>query len=106
MPAPKAILPFPDIRALLDRALDAENGLRISGLPKKTAFKLRFNIYLVRDRDRRANKKIYEEGHPLHGHSIYDTITILVRPIDEANDKWVVILRKDSGMDLPEPEEF
>lgn len=72
-----SILSYPDIRQVMDRALDSEKGVRLS-FDNDTAarlFTLRCNTF--RGLDRKENKKIYlEPTHTMHGRSVYDTLMV------------------------------
>ena len=72
-----SILSYPDIRQLMDRALDSEKGVRLKFDTVKSAMMFVWRCNAFRSLDRKENKKIYkEETHSLHGRSIYDTLQV------------------------------
>lgn len=62
------------VREIADRALANGRGLRIRCDTLGEANGLRTKIYKMRLRDRKDNLATYDEGHPLHGNSVYDIL--------------------------------
>jgi hypothetical protein len=72
-----SILSYPDIRQVMDRAIDSEKGVRLKFDTVKSAQTFVFRCNTFRSLDRKENKKIYpDETHSLHGRSIYDTLQV------------------------------
>jgi hypothetical protein len=72
-----SILAYPDIKDLLDRALDTESGLKFSVPTAAAAHRLLSRCNHYRVLDRRQNKILYSDpGHLMHGRSVYDKLLI------------------------------
>lgn len=78
MPLSDSLLSYDDIRATLDHALTAPNGLKITLATHGKAVHFRHRLYKFRILDRKNNKKIYPEGDPSHGTSPYDNLVATV----------------------------
>lgn len=75
--------------SLLDRAVEAERGIRIEVPSIDAAYYLRMRIHHARSIDRADNKNTYQDQqHPLHGRSPYD---ILVCRIEGEAPAWVYL---------------
>lgn len=64
---------------LLDKALNDELGARIRMASVEAALHLRARIHQARKIDRKENREAYDEGHPMHGQSIYDKLVCRVK---------------------------
>ncbi len=69
---------YPSARVLLDRALESEKGIRVKFESAKKAFRFRMNCYTVRKRERENSVRIYDSTHPMHGHSPWDHLELLL----------------------------
>lgn len=91
-----SILAYDDIREALDRALSAPNGVSVSFLSKGQAIHFQQRVYKFRLLDRKESRKLFPEGDPRHGRSVYDVITI--PKIEEVDNKaFVKILKNEAG---------
>ena len=70
---------FSDCFDLLERAINDEKGIRIKFATYDDAFNFRLRIHKARQIDRVDNRLSYDNGHPLHGRSVYDQITCKIR---------------------------
>jgi hypothetical protein len=67
---------YPDIRAVLDKALASEKGLRLTFATPEEAITFKGRVHSYRYKERKENRKVYPEDHPLHGHSAYDPLMV------------------------------
>lgn len=72
-------LSYEDCFEILDRALASSKGIKLSVESESAGYHLRNRINYARSADRKANAETYDPGHPLHGCSTYDTLTIKLR---------------------------
>lgn len=90
-------------RAILNAALESEDGITIKKLPKAKAIALRAYLHAIRAEDRKRSKKMYpDQGDPNHGRSAYDCLVtdiIAVQPISTIleEDKAIVNIRITKG---------
>lgn len=70
----KGTTAYPSARALLERAIESEKGIKINLGSWKKAFRMRMNCYTVRKRARDLSIKTYPIDHPLHNTSPWDDI--------------------------------
>jgi hypothetical protein len=78
MPYPSSPLSYGDVKELLDKALDAERGIKLIFDKHGYAINMRQRASRFRAMDRESNKKVYPEGHPMHGRSAYDTLAFRI----------------------------
>ena len=71
-----------DARVMLDRAMEAENGVRITFESRAHALRFRHRLYAMRKRDREQAKKAYEVGDPRGERSPYDCLAFFVGVLD------------------------
>lgn len=71
-----SITSYVDIRGALDRALASEKGVRLRFPDEKAAYTFAGRVHSFRYQDRKENKKIYPEDHPMHGRSAYDPLMV------------------------------
>lgn len=76
MTASNSPLAYDDLRAVMDRALASNNGIRLQCTSVGEAYGLRSRMYKFRSLDREASRDTYPPGDPRHGRSIYDRLTI------------------------------
>ena len=76
MPYNTSITSYVDIRAVLDKALASEKGVQLRFADEKTAMTFRGRVHTLRYLDRKENKRIYPEGDPMHGRSVYDPLMV------------------------------
>lgn len=91
---------YQDTRNILDKALEAQRGLRLvfSGVgetaSRSIARRVMFRCYTVRARDRQRNARIYPSDHPLHGKSEYDVLSFYLEPAGEDRTALVIVSGK------------
>jgi len=78
MTLPTSRLAYHDCFEAMDAALADPRGARIK---TPDAGHLRMRMHQGRNLDRKENAQTYEEGHPLHGRSIYDKLVLRVKII-------------------------
>lgn len=88
-----SITSYLDIRAALDRALESEKGVRLRFTDEKAAITFKGRWHTLRYLDRKENKKIYPEDHPLWGRSVYDVL------MSKTEDPCTVALIKAEGVE-------
>lgn len=62
------------IRALLDAALEAPDGIRVLAIQPGKATHLRSQIHSLRSGERKKTARAWPEGDPKHGTSGYDSL--------------------------------
>ena len=87
-------LAFSDCFELLERAINDHKGIRIKFASYDDAFAFRLRIHKARQLDRKDNEEMYEEGHKLHGRSVYDQLTCKIRNF--TGGTWLRIERLDT----------
>lgn len=97
-----SISAYPDIRNALDQALASAKGVRLKFPDDKAAMTFKGRVHSFRYQDRKENKKIYPEDHPMHGRSAYDPLMVKTEPTVVENEKtlYVVALIKLEGVDF------
>ena len=97
MPVSNSPLAYSDVKALLDRALETERGLRVQSESKAAAWRLvmRLNKFRVIERD--ALRRVLDPDHPLYGTCEYDQLSF--RRI-ELDSRWFVELEKIGSVAL------
>jgi hypothetical protein len=96
MPANNKPAAIQKLRDVLDRALGAENGLRVRVASRGAGVSLRQRLYKVRSIDRDNTLSLYPEGDLRRGTSPYDALVVTVEG-DNATGAWVHVSR---GADL------
>lgn len=71
-----SILAYPDVKDVLDRALQSERGVKLQFDTSREAERFKARACMFRVLVRRENAKIYEIAHSLHGRSVYDCLII------------------------------
>lgn len=66
---------YNDIFDILERATEAKNGIRLCFASHDAAIHFRMRLNQARSIDREENLKLYKEGDPLYGRSVYDHFT-------------------------------
>lgn len=86
-----SITSYVDIRGALDQALASPKGVRLRFPDKPAATTFKGRVHTFRFQDRKENKKIYPEDHPMHGRSAYDPLMVKTEPnsIDPMTGKEV-----------------
>lgn len=68
-----------DCYELYDRALEDPLGARLKVKSYDAALYLRMRLHQARKIHRRDNADIYDYGHPMHGASTYDALTVRIK---------------------------
>lgn len=71
-----SILAYPDIKAVLDKAIESERGVKVEFATSREAERFKARACMFRVLVRRENAKLYEVAHSLHGRSVYDCLVI------------------------------
>jgi hypothetical protein len=80
MSLPTSRLAYEDCLDAMDRALEDPKGIRIRVPDRDAAHVLRQRMHQARVLDRNANRLKYpEEGHAMHGCSVYDRLRATIR---------------------------
>ena|SRR5215475_10839814 len=66
---------------ILEKALKDELGARVRMASQEAAIHLRSRIHQARKIDRSENKDAFEEGHPMHGQSVYDKLVCRIKTV-------------------------
>lgn len=86
---------------LASKALDTKKGISVECKTEAEAIKLRQIFHSLRYKDRNDSKKIWPEGHPKHGTSIYDSLETV---LEKEEGKWVItfqdVVSKLSGLTI------
>jgi len=101
-------LAYSDCYDLLEKAISNEypTGLKVQFANENEATHFRQRLHNARYVDRLDNTKVYPEGHPMHGRSVYDVINIRKRQLTDG--WWLRLERVDARqftiVPLEEPE--
>jgi hypothetical protein len=87
-------LAYSDCFDLLDKAVADQKGIKIKFASYEDAFHFRLRLHQARKIDRKDNRELYNEGHPMHGRSVYDVLTAKIKKFD--NGAWLRIERLDT----------
>lgn len=91
MTTPKSRLAYQTHFDIFDQAMADAKGLRIRMPDRGQAWRMRLEMHHARSIDRDDNRITYDEGHRLHGCSIYDQLLIT---IEESKDETWLYLHK------------
>jgi hypothetical protein len=103
---------------ILEQALNDELGARVRMPSIEAATHLRARIHQARKIDRDENREAFDEGHPMHGQSIYDKLVCRLKQVkgnhylyveqrNAQNFEIEPLTREDAHNNLPmEPGEF
>lgn len=89
-------LAFKDCYELYEKALDDPKGIKVKFPTHDDAWHFRHRLHHARILDRRDNKRVFDEDHPMHGLSEYDKITIRVTRTDDG--AWLRMTRIDAKL--------
>jgi hypothetical protein len=79
MSLPSSLLSYEPQLQFMDIALDEERGARMFFTKESSAEHFRMRCNYARVLHREENKKIHEEGMPLHGKSEYDVLVFTIK---------------------------
>ena len=99
-------LAYSDCFDLMDKAIADPKGIKVKFAAGEDAWHFRIRLHTARKIDRLDNKDIYEQGHRMHGRSVYDQLTMRIRKADD--HAWLRLERIDARVfeieSLTEPE--
>jgi hypothetical protein len=99
-------LAYSDCFDLMDKAIADPKGIKIKFAAGEDAWHFRIRLHTARKIDRLDNKDIYDQGHPMHGRSVYDQLTMRIRKTSDF--AWLRLERIDTREfeieSLTEPE--
>lgn len=87
-------LAFTDCFELMERAIADQKGIQIKFASYGDAVHFRLRLHSARRVDRRDNKDIFGEDHPMWGRSVYDQLTMRIRQFE--GGAWLRIERIDA----------
>jgi len=102
---------YSDCFQLMDQAIADEKGIRIKFATREEAWHFRIRLHTARRIDRTDNLETYGLGHPMHGKSAYDPLTMRIREMADGSI-WLRLEKVDArefevaslSGDDPEPE--
>lgn len=94
MTIPSNRMSYQDVYEKYDLAREDPKGIRIPFATRGEAQFYQMRLHTARSIDRRENAKMYNEDHPLHGQSAYDTLQVRIRQ-GEDGTYFVYIEPKD-----------
>jgi len=94
----------------MDQAIADAKGIRIKFASREEAWHFRIRLHTARRIDRTDNLETYGYGHPMHGKSAYDPLTMRIREM--ADGIWLRLEKVDArefevaslADDEPQPE--
>ena len=99
-------LAYSDCFDLMDKAIADPKGIKVKFAKGEDAWHFRIRLHTARKIDRIDNKEVYEQGHPMHGRSVYDQLTMRIRKAED--HVWLRLERIDARVfeieSLDEPE--
>lgn len=87
----QSILSHEDVRSAMDRALDSENGIRITLKSLGAAINFRQRCYRFRAASQKESRQLYKEGDHQYGRSAYDALIV------SAVENFVEIRKTNAG---------
>ena len=95
----KSMFAFDDVKPTLDRALEAEKGIKVVCNNYGHAIITRSRFHYYRQMDREQNAKNYPPEHPLWNRSVYDKLILRV-PKKGAPDAHCLYVEKRRAEDF------
>lgn len=92
MTLPKNIGAFPDCLQNFESATCDRIGIRIRFDTAGEAQHHALRLHHFRTLDRAQNRRLYDEGHPMHGRSAFDTLRVQ-KPVEDTEGSWWVYIR-------------
>lgn len=87
-------LAYSDCFDLMDKAIADPKGIKVKFAAGEDAWHFRIRLHTARKIDRLDNKDTYDQGHPMHGRSVYDQLTMRIRKADD--HVWLRLERIDA----------
>jgi hypothetical protein len=85
---------YNDCYELMDKAVADQKGIRIKFATTEEAGYFRIRLHTARRIDRTDNVETYPIGHPMHGKSVYDPLTMRIRQM--ADGIWLRLEKVDA----------
>lgn len=92
MTAATSLLSYQDCIKLMEKAHEYKEGVRVKFSDANGAGNFRMRMHKARALDRAANAELYQQGHKLHGRSVYDDLFLTIRFEDGHN--WLYCERR------------
>lgn len=89
MPLPKSLQSYQDCLDAMDKAMADPMGVRVKVEDFNKGHRLRMRMHQARNLDRQSNAKIYEEGHAMHGASVYDPLVVTIRTVGDQHYVYI-----------------
>jgi hypothetical protein len=90
----------------MDKAIADPKGIKIKFSAGEDAWHFRIRLHTARKIDRNDNRDTYDQGHAMHGRSVYDQLTMRIRK--SGDHAWLRLERIDTREfeieSLTEPE--
>jgi len=106
MPQAKSINSFPDCGAFMNKAAEATKGYRQLFADRGAAHSFRMRCYTLRTRTQKRNEEIYQQGHPMFGCSVWDTLVLSLVPIERRGVNLWALEAQHTGMSTVGEEEI
>jgi hypothetical protein len=96
-------LAYQDCYDLMEKAISSEfpSGLRVKFVSENEAVNFRHRLHNARQVDRVDNSKVFPDGHPMFGRSVYDVIICRIRR--RGDGYWLGLERVDAREFTIEP---
>lgn len=85
---------YSDCYELMDQAIADPKGIRIKFATQEEAWHFRIRLHTARRIDRTENMDTFPLGHPMHGRSAYDPLTMRIRTM--ADGLWLRLEKVDA----------
>lgn len=86
-------LAYSDCFDLMDKAIADPKGIKVKFAAGEDAWHFRIRLHTARKIDRLDNMEVYDQGHHMHGRSVYDQLTMRIRQIEKGSQNGPVWLR-------------
>lgn len=85
MPRTDAKFAYEDCFSILDKALQDGEGVRVGFSDNASCHVFRHRLNYARILDRRQNRDVYDNSHPMYGQSEYDRLQFTIK---ESSEDW------------------
>jgi hypothetical protein len=96
---------YTDCYDIFEKAMEDPAGIRIPFDTEAAAKHYRMRMHNARAVDRRENIQTYDKGHPMHGQSSYDILTLTIK-IGEDATAFLYIEPKNKHLAIDEIEKL
>ncbi len=77
MPSSSSEQAYPDIKLIMEKALEAPNGIQIPFASRKECRSFKMRCYHFRAQERKTSARIYPVGAPGYGISDFDSLSLI-----------------------------